>query len=162
MLSSEKRSLVRFLAIYLSSTFILFFLATFIFYTFQKHQIIDSQNSKLLIKSEQIIQELRKLSSNYETKLHYPQYDSYDSAIYNLDKKLIFGTKKYQNIQWNKEYYQEKQQLFYLHPVEPYYLGTAHLIVSQEINQEPLDELFKMSSLFLLGASFIFSILGFF
>jgi two-component system OmpR family sensor kinase len=162
MLSSEKRSLIRFLTIYLSSTFILFFLATFIFYSFQKHQIIDNQNAKLLIKSEQIIQELRQLSSNYETKLIYPQYDGYDSAIYNLDKTLIFGTKNYQNIQWDKEYYKDKKQLFYLHPVEPYYLGTAYLIVSQQINQAPLDELFKMSALFLLGAGFIFTLLGFF
>ncbi len=162
MLSSEKRSLLRFLAIYLSSTFILFFLATFIFYTFQKHQIIDNQNAKLLVKSEQIIQELRKLSSNYDTELHYPQYDSYDSAIYNLDKKLIFSTKKYQNIQWDKEYYQEKKQLFYLHPIQPYYLGVAYLVVSQKVNQEPLDELFNMSALFLLTACLIFTLLGLF
>ncbi len=162
MLSSEKRSLIRFLAIYLSSTFILFFLATFIFYTFQKHQIIDTQNAKLLIKSEQIIQTLRKLHSNYENQLLYPQYENYHSAIYNLDKAFIFGTKRYQNIQWSKEYYQDKQQLFYLHSLQPYYLGAAYLIVSQEINQEPLDELFRMSVLFLVGAGLIFTLLGLF
>ena len=54
MLSSERRSLVRFLAIYLSSTFILFALGSYIFYNFQKHQIVDNQNSKLQLEAEKI------------------------------------------------------------------------------------------------------------
>ena len=162
MLSSEKRSLLRFLAIYLSSTFILFFLATFIFYTFQKHQIIDTQNTQLAIKSEQITQQLRLLNENFEASLVYPQYDSYDSAIYNLDKAYIFGTTKYVNIQWNKEYYQEENRLFYIHTVQPYYLGAAHLVVSQTINQKPLNQLFNMSALFLLIAGMLFTLLGLF
>jgi len=162
MLSSEKRSLLRFLAIYLSSTFILFFLATFIFYTFQKHQIIDTQNTQLAIKSEQITQQLRLLNENFEASLVYPQYDSYDSAIYNLDKAYIFGTTKYINIQWNKEYYQEENRLFYIHTVQPYYLGAAHLVVSQTINQKPLNQLFNMSALFLLIAGMLFTLLGLF
>ena len=162
MLSSEKRSLLRFLAIYLSSTFILFFLATFIFYTFQKHQIIDTQNTQLAIKSEQIIQQLRLLNENFEASLIYPQYDTFDSAIYNLDKAYIFGTTKYVNIQWNKEYYKEENRLFYVHAVQPYYLGAAHLVVSQTINQKPLNQLFNMSALFLLVAGMLFTLLGLF
>jgi two-component system OmpR family sensor kinase len=162
MLSSEKRSLFRFLAIYLSSTFILFFLATFIFYTFQKHQIIDTQNSQLAIKSEQIIQELRLLNENFEASLAYPQYASYNSAIYNLDKAYIFGTTHYESIQWNQEYYQEGERLFYVHSVQPYYLGAAHLIVSQTINEKPLNQLFNISALFLLIAGLLFTLLGLF
>ena len=162
MLSSEKRSLVRFLAIYLSSTFILFFLATSIFYTFQKHQIIDTQNSQLSIKAEQIIQQLRHLNQTFDKALTYPQYDAYNSAIYNLDKSYIFGTKNYENIEWSKEYYQKEKQLFYVHSVQPYYLGAAYLVVSQSINEEPLNQLFKMSALFLLIAGVLFTLLGLF
>jgi len=162
MLSSEKRSLVRFLAIYLSSTFILFFLATSIFYTFQKHQIIDTQNSQLSIKAEQIIQQLRHLNQTFDKALTYPQYDAYNSAIYNLDKSYIFGTKNYENIKWNKENYQKGSQLIYVHSVQPYYLGAAYLVVSQSINEEPLNQLFKMSALFLLIAGVLFTLLGLF
>ena len=162
MLSSEKRSLVRFLAIYLSSTFILFFLATSIFYTFQKHQIIDTQNSQLNIKAEQIIQQLRHLNQTFDKPLIYPQYKSYNSAIYNLDKNYIFGTKNYENIKWNKENYQKENQLFYVHSVHPYYLGAAYLIISKNINKEPLNQLFKMSALFLLIAGVFFTLLGLF
>jgi two-component system OmpR family sensor kinase len=162
MFSSEKRSLLRFLAIYLSSTLTLFVLAIFIFYSFQKHQIIDSQNSELKIKSEQIVQELRELMHNYEHKLVYPHYSSYDSAIYNLDKAYIFGTHKYQNIEWDKEYYQQGNKLFYINHVQPYYLGAAYLIVSKNISEEPLDKLFTISLFFLLSAIVIFTLLGLF
>ncbi len=162
MQSSEKRSLFRFLAIYLGSTFSLFLLATFIFYGFQKHQIINNQNAKLLTKSEQIIQELRELSSSYKQELLYPQYDHYHSAIYNLDRVYIFGSKTYEDIQWEKEYYQKGKQLFYIRSVKPYYLGASYLIVSQEINQEPLNELFKLSLLFLVIAGAIFTLLSLF
>jgi len=162
MQSSEKRSLFRFLAIYLGSTFTLFLLATIIFYGFQKQQIIDNQNAKLLVKSEEIIQNLRELSNTYDSKLIYPQYETYHSAIYNLDKGYIFGTKEYKNVQWEKEYYQDKNQLFYLRPLSPYYLGASYLLISQTINQEPLNELFRLSMLFLLIAGAIFTLLALF
>ncbi len=162
MQNSEKRSLFRFLAIYLGSTFTLFILATFIFYGFQKQQIIDNQNAKLLVKSEEIIQSLRKLSNTYDSRLIYPQYEAYHSAIYNLDKAYIFGTKEYKNIQWKSEFYQEKRELFYLRTLKPYYLGASYLLLSQEINQEPLNELFRLSILFLLIAGVIFTLLALF
>lgn len=162
MQSSEKRSLFRFLAIYLGSTFTLFILATIIFYGFQKQQIINNQNAKLLVKSEEIIQNLRELSNTYDSKLIYPQYENYHSSIYNLDKAYIFGTKEHKNIQWNNEYYQNKNQLFYLRPLSPYYLGASYLLISQEINQEPLNELFRLSMLFLLIAGAIFTLLALF
>jgi len=162
MLSSEKRSLIRFLTIYLSSTFILFFLAIYIFYTFQKHQIIDNQNDQLAIKAEQIIQQLRQLHETFEPSLSYPQYKNYNSAIYNLNKEYIFGTTHYQDVQWSKEYYRKGNRLFHLRLVEPYYLGTAYVVVSQKINEAPLNELYKMSMLFLIVAGFIFTLLGLF
>ena len=162
MLSSEQRSLFRFLSIYLSSTFILFFLATFIFYTFQKHQIIDMQNNKLSVEAEHIVQELRQLHETFDAPLLYPQHQRIDSAIYNLDKEFIFGTFNFKNIHWNQEYYKKGNRLFYIRTVRPYYLGASFLILSQELNYSPLNKLFKMSALFLLIAGIIFTLLGLF
>jgi len=162
MLRSEKRSLFRFLTIYLSSTFSLFFLATFIFYGFQKHQIIDRQHSELKIKSEEIREQLRQLTHHYEEELVYPQHRSYDSAIYNLDKAYIFGTTHYENIEWEQGYYQKENKLFYINRLQPYYLGAAYLVVSQSINEEPLNELFCLSALLLFLVGIFFMLLGLF
>ncbi|HIP51650.1 MAG TPA: HAMP domain-containing histidine kinase [Campylobacterales bacterium] len=162
MLNSEKQSLFRFLAIYLSSTFLLFLLATFIFYNFQRHHIVDSQNAELTQEANRISQNLRELSEDFSTTLTYPHNAAFDSALYNLDKEYIFGSFQAQNILWDKKYYQKDKTLFHIHPIFPYYLGASHLIVSKEINEEPINQLLKTSFLFLLIVGIFFSLLGLF
>ncbi len=162
MLRSEKRSLFRFLSIYLSSTFVLFFLATIIFYDFQKHQIIDTQNRELSEEAERITQELRQLNKTFTPSLVYPQEKPFDSAIYNLDRAYIFGSFNPKNLLWDKEYYQQGEQLFYIHPLHPYYLGASHLVVARILHQEPIDNLLKMLILFLFVAGIFFTVLGVF
>ena len=162
MLSSERRSLIRFLAIYLGSTFLLFTLGSYMFYNFQKHQIINSQNAKLQLKAEKIAQRLRELHQTFNKSLLYPNDPSFNSAIYDLDKGYIFGTFKPKNIEWSKEFYQEKDKLFYIHSLQPYYLGASYLLVSKKFNSKPLNELTKMLLLFLIIAGVFFSLLGLF
>jgi len=160
MLSSERRSFFRFFSIYLGSTFILFLLATFIFYDYQKYQIIEIQNTELNIEAERITQRLRQLNQTFTQELTYPYKNPFDSAIYNIDKEYIFGSFTPKNILWDKEYYQDENKLYHMHPLYPYYLGASHLIISKEINQEPIDNLLKMSILFLLIAGIFFTLLG--
>jgi len=162
MLHSEKRSLFRFLSIYLSSTFLLFLLATFIFYNYQKHQIIDIQNSALSIEAEHITQSLRQLNQTFTETLTYPQKEPFKSAIYNLDKSYIFGSFKPENILWAEEYYQKENRLFHIHPLFPYYLGASYIVISKEINPKPIEHLLKMSILFLFIAGIFFTLLGLF
>ena len=114
MLVSEKRSLFRFLSIYLSSTFLLFLLATFIFYNFQKHHILDRQNNELNLEAKHISQRLRELSETFLTPLIYPYQKPFQSAMYNADKAYIFGSFQPRNILWDREYYQQNKQLFHV------------------------------------------------
>ena len=162
MLSSERRSLVRFLAIYLSSTFILFALGSYIFYNFQKHQIVDNQNSELQLEAEKIAQKLRELHQTFKQPLFYPNDPSFNSAIYTLDRGYIFGTFKPKKIEWYKEFYKEGEKLFYIHALKPYYLGASYLLVSKKFDPKPLNELVRMLLLFLVGAGVLFTLLGLF
>ena len=162
MLHSEKRSLIRFLFIYLSSTLLLFLLATFIFYDFQKQNILNNQNNQLNQEALRISESLRQLSSTFSKPLIYPQAKPFSSAVYNLDKSYIFGSFKPTSILWKKEYYQINNKLFYIHQPYPYYLGVSHIIVSKEINQKPINNLFNISLLFLCIAGIFFTLLGIF
>jgi two-component system OmpR family sensor kinase len=162
MFQSEQRSLFRFLAIYLSSTFSLFLLATVIFYTFQKHQIIEKQNDTLQVEAVNIAESLRKLHQDFNQPLIYPYHKPFDSAIYNLDKEYIFGSFSPKGILWDREYYKDGNRLVYIHLLQPYYLGASYLIVSRELNGEPIDDLFKISIVFLLVAGLLFTLLGLF
>ena len=162
MLASEKRSLFRFLTIYLSSTFILFFLAVSIFYTLQKQEILGQQHNELYSKAHILEQQLRKLHNTFENVLPYPKAGNCNSAIYNLDKEFIAGTFHPQTVQWQKSTYSHNNRLFYIHTLKPYYLGASFLIVSQEINREPLNRLIQNLALFLLVVMSFFTLLAIF
>ena len=162
MLVSEKRSLFRFLTIYLSSTFLLFLLAISIFYTLQKQEILEQQKNEISLKAHSLEQVLRKLHNTFESPLIYPTYNNTNSAIYNLDKEFIFGTFHPQKIQWQKSIYVQENTLCYIHTLKPYYLGASYLIVSQPINREPLNKLIRNLALFLLMVMSFFTLLAIF
>jgi len=162
MLQSEKRSLFRFLAIYFVSTFSLFLLATFIFYDFQKHHILDTQKKELFTHANTISKALRQLNETFSMPLVYPHKEFINSAIFNIDKSYIFGTFQPKDIEWNKEYYQQGNQLFHIHTLYPYYLGASYILISKALDAKPMDNLLKVSLLFLMVAGIFFSVLGFF
>jgi len=116
LLQSEKRSLLRFLLIYMGSTFLLFSIASWLFYTSAKHHILDTQKEALKYESQKIETTLRTLHQSGSDRLVYPVMKDADSAIYDLDRHYIFGTFK-KPPRLDKK---EKHRLSYVVEVEPY------------------------------------------
>ena len=161
MYNSERKSLIRFLLIYLGSTFLLFTLASGVFYYYQKHQILDHQMQQLRDQAEQIKSQLRILHDNYAPVLIYPTLDSIDSAIYDLNKNYIFGTfikRPALDIVNNND----EENFYYVSIMEPYYLGAAYILVAKPIDYMPIEKLQKTIVWFMLGAGVLFSIMGIF
>lgn len=160
MLPSEKKSLIRFLLIYLGSTLLLFSLASWIFYTSQKHRLLDMQRDTLKFKAEQIKQELRNLHTIYKTLLTYPTYPSIESAIYDKNREYIFGTGKDIRFFTPQHNMEDENKLYYFTKVEPHYLGAAFLLVEKALDKEPIVSLQKNIGWFMLGAGILFTLLG--
>lgn len=160
MLPSEKKSLIRFLLIYLGSTLLLFSLASWIFYTSQKHHLLDMQRDMLKFKAEQIKQELRNLHTIYKTLLTYPTYPSIESAIYDKNREYIFGTGKDTRFFTPQHNMEDENKLYYFTKVEPHYLGAAFLLVEKALDKEPIVSLQKNIGWFMLGAGILFTLLG--
>ena len=159
MLRSEKRSLIRFLILYLGSTFILFSIASWLFYISSKHHLLDQQREAIKYEAEHIKSQLRTLHKSNSAKLVYPDHTYIQSAIYDLDKKYIFGTfKTEQSLDIGKY----ENRLYHTLKVEPYYLGAAYLMVAKDINYKPIEKLQENIILFMLGAGIFFTILGYF
>lgn len=159
MLHSEKRSLVRFLLIYLSSTFLLFSFASWIFYVSAKHHLLDRQREAIKYESEHIKSQLRVLHQSNDAILIYPASKDMESAIYDIDKQYIFGTFKTKQMLDNQR---DETKLYYISKIEPYYLGAAYLLVSKTIDFKPIENLQKNIILFMFAAGIFFSILGYF
>ncbi len=159
MLSSEKRSLVRFLVIYLTSTLLLFSLAAWIFYTSTKYHLLDKQRDTLKYEAERITSTLRQLHQSNVAPLVYPSNTTIQSAIYDLDKKYIFGTFK---VPVTLETQLDENMLYKLSKVEPYYLGAAYLLTARAIDYVPIKSLQKNILFFMLIAGMFFSVMGYF
>jgi len=162
MLHSEKRSLFRFLAIYLTSTMLLFILTTIILYTSQRHNIIDIQMDKIHIKAQEISEQLRVLHTNFNPILPYPNSKNIQSAIFDINKNYIFGSFQPKNIIWDREFYIYQDCIFYIIPLKPYYLGASYLVVSKNIDYKPIKDLQTLLIIFLIIAFIFFFLLGLF
>lgn len=162
MLKSEKKSLIRFLLIYLLSTFFLFALAAVMFYHYEKEHLLDKQKDILTHKAEEIKTKIRILHNTFGKKLIYPSYPLFKSAIYDSDKTYIMGTfKKKKYIGEDKSYIHDNI-IFHISSVEPYYLGAAYVLVTKKIDYEPMEELKESILLFMLLAGMFFGLLGLF
>jgi len=159
LLSSEKRSLVRFLVIYLTSTFLLFSLASWIFYTSTKHHLLDKQKDELKYEAKHMQSVLRQLHQSNALKLYYPKFEHIETAIYDLDKDYIFGSFRHPpKLDTNPA----ADMLIHIEKVEPYYLGAAYLLTAKKVDFTPIEKLQWNILLFMLIAGVFFTILGYF
>ena len=159
MFRSEKRSLIRFLLIYLSVTLILFSVASWLFYVSGTHHIFDQQREELKYEAEHLQSQLRALHHENKPSMIYPNDVHIQSAIYDIDKAYIFGTfptaPKLDELE-------EKNILYHVSHVEPYFLGAAYLIVAKSLDHKPMVQLQKNILLFMLIAGIIFTISGYY
>ena len=141
MLASEKSSLYRFLLIYVGSSLFLLAIGLVISFNYEKHHLIDAQNSLLKAQSATLSSELRELHKSKEYELSYPQYSDFRSAIYDIDKNYIFGDFQPKSLQFDKEYYQKNDMLFYMQKISRYYLGAAYIVIQKRVDNEPIDSM---------------------
>jgi len=158
LLPSEKRSLVRFLAIYLLSTLLLFALASWIFYTASKHDIIARQKESLAYEADRIVSQIRALHRSTADTLFYPQSSIVKSAIYDLDGNYIFGTLPQEQTLKNSR---KNLMIYYTTAIEPYYLGAAYLLVAAPVQTAPIATLKTYTWWFMAAAAAVFSVLGY-
>jgi len=159
LLRSEKRSLFRFLLIYLTTTFILFSAASWLFYISGKHQILDRQSEGLKYEAEHLQSQLRVLHHSNARTLVYPNDLHIRSAIYDADREYIFGSFA---VPPALDDVKSKERLTYIEHVEPYFLGAAYLLISKKIDMAPIEKLQHNIFLFMLIAGLIFVISGYY
>jgi len=160
MLNSERRSLARFLSIYLLSTFLLFSIASWIFYDSTKHHMLDQQKELLEYESDRTITKLRELHMSDSQRLKYPiPNNQVNTTIYDIDKNYIFGTTKQKyptNIADSEETLQMVSKVF------PHYLGVGYLLLTKAVDHTPMVELRERILLFMLIGGLVFLVLGYY
>ncbi len=163
MFHSEKKSLIRFLSIYLLSTFILFAIGASIFYTLEKHHLIDRQRQMMTQEAEHLQHQLIALHKSFADKLPLYIDPAYTLTLLDINREPIAGgSTLLKQIDFAKEYQPIENTLVYLKPVEPYYLGAAYIMLQTPIDQVGLAQLKRTILLFMLAAGIFFLLLGLF
>ncbi len=163
MFRSEKKSLFRFLSIYLLSTFILFAIGASIFYTLEKHHLIDKQRQMMTQEAEHLQHQLIALHKSFAKKLPIYIDPAYTLTLLDIDKQPITGSSTLLKlIDFTREYQSIGSELVYLKFVEPYYLGTAYIVLQTPLDQAGLSQVKRTIILFMLAAGLFFLLLGLF
>jgi len=156
---SEKRSLIRFLVIYLTSTLVLFALVSWIFYHAAERNIHQQQARVLESEASHILTRLRTLHFSDAPILSYPKNTGISSAIFDIDRHYIFGNfAQPPSLDTPKD----GDVLRRIVPVDPHYLGAAYLLVSRPFDDAPMCALRRSILLFMLLGGVFFSVLGYF
>ena len=159
MSESEKRSLIRFLVIYLTSTLVLFALVSWIFYHAAERNIHQQQARVLESETAHILTRLRTLHLSDAPILSYPKNIGTSSAIFDIDRHYIFGNFPQPP---SLDIPKGVDVLRRIVPVDPHYLGAADLLVSHPFDDAPMCALRRNILLFMLLGGMFFSVLGYF
>ena len=127
-LSSEKRTLFRFSVLYILMSIIIISIISFVYYELQRDLMLQEKKSTLQEYSKKFLHDLKTLHINFDKTQTYPRYDTFDSAIFDNEKKLIFASSD-TKIKLDKILYLHDEVIHLVNIPESYYLGAKYVII---------------------------------
>lgn len=132
MYSGEKRSIVYVLGLYLSSTLLLIVTLFTSYYFYEQDQLIHDEKEILKSYAAKVEEKLSLLHEENGEKLQYPRFENFKSAIYDIDKNLIFSTLDISIQNLDKTFFTKNSKSYLISPLSPYYMGAAYIVVQKE------------------------------
>ena len=132
MYKSEKQTIYNVLALYLSSTLLLIATIFTSYYMYQKEQIIHQEKEVLKKYSLELETELLTIHEENTMAYKYPRFKDFHSAIYDIDKNLLFSTFETSINTFDTDFLIINDKSYYISPMKPYYLGAAYIVVEKK------------------------------
>lgn len=132
MYKSEKQTIFYVLALYLSSTLLLIATLFISYYFYKQEQLTHSEKEIMKQYSLTLEDKLLSVHENSDTKYLYPRFDNFESAIYDIDKNLIFSTLETNVNVLEKDFFFKNSNSYYVSSLQPYYLGAAYTIIEKK------------------------------
>lgn len=128
MYSSEKKTIFNVLVLYLFSTIFLISVVGFIYYSNEKNKIQKEIQKELVDSGREIQLKLERFHNNPE-EFVYEELKGIDSALFDIDKNLLYATLKNEDINFEKIFYYKNGVSFYIHEIHPYYMGVKYIVI---------------------------------
>jgi len=159
---SEKKSLYRFLALYIFFTLVILGLTGSVYYTMQKELATSKRTILLDEYTNDFLIALEELGNDTTNTLLYPRDEKFKTSLYGKDYKLIYSTLDNPKNLLTEVKYTNNKRIRYVSKPEKYYLNTQYIVVEipndEEWLQGTIRNIILYSSLF-----FIFMlVLGYF
>jgi len=152
MSRSERRSLYRFMLIYLLSVLILFGIGATIFYRFELYQMEENTRRILKQESDRIMPLIKEGDKEALSKI-----TTLEVAVYNGRKDLLLGTFQPKDIDWSKDFERRGQLLRYNRIIPPpHRKHMAYVVVQTEVDHTPIQKL----RMIILYASLLMAIIA--
>ena len=134
MYKSEKRTIFYVLSLYLSSTLLLIITLFTSYYFYKQEQLIHTEKEILKTFALEIEDKLASIHGTNNEKYKYPRSDIFNSAIYDIDKNLIFSTLNEKINTLDEEFFFKDSYSYYVSSLKPYYLGAAYTVIQKKTN----------------------------
>lgn len=167
----EKRSLIRFLLIYLCSIYMFIFILAGMFYTIEKKNIFEQHSLKLgalaSSLSHQIITShmmhddaLKHCMSDKPIKACFDNIEDYEVAFFDANKKPLYASFE-DSVDFSRKFYEANKDFFYVDDSVQGHLGIAYIVLKKPQSSRLIQALQKEIALYLLLSLSFATLLGF-
>lgn len=163
LLANEKKSLYRFLILYIVMMIGIISLISIYYYQHQKQLMMLNKRVVLSDYASEQVRKIKSLHYLFPEQNVYPRDSRFVSAIYDLEYQKIFSLLKSNEINFDRELYMTKdKKIHFIKSFDDYYLGAKYLIL--EIDDDELWLHNTWQNIIIYGgfAILVFSIIGFF
>lgn len=137
MYKSEKQTIFYVLGLYLSSTLLLIATLFATYYFYKQDELMHAEREILKEYSSALEDKLLFVHENSDERYEYPRFENFKSAIYDIDKKLIFSTLDTKIDNLDKDFFFKGSNSYYISSLKPHYLGAAYSVVEKK--RKPID-----------------------
>lgn len=160
LLRSEKKSLLRFLTLYLAMIVFMIVLLSAYYYQTQEKLMLSSQRATLFKYAYIHTKRLKVLHQFFDERVKYPRDPRFKSAIYDTEYKEIFSLLEHKNVHFDEEIYRVEKYIHFLKSLDDFYLGTKYVIIEVEDDGAWREVIWKNIIGYGLIAFFIFLLFG--
>ncbi len=162
LLKSEKKSLYRFLTIYISMVILMISIISIVYYEGQQKLMLYDQRAMLTKYAYIQTKRLKVLHHFFDERVTYPRDPRFQSAIYDLEYNKIFSTLDDNIVRFDKEIYLKDNYIHLVKSLDNFYLGTRYLIIEIKDNKEWREDVLKDIGRYSLSFFILFLIFGLF
>ncbi|MEA3418504.1 MAG: HAMP domain-containing sensor histidine kinase [Campylobacterota bacterium] len=152
LLKSERKTLLRFLALFLLLVVLVLSLLSVFYYQSQEKLMFSNQRTALSNYSYEQIKRLKILHHYFDDRRTYPRDHRFKSAIYDLEEVQIFSLLDDERVRFDKEIYRTEEKIHFVKILDDHYLGTKYLIIEVDDDQVWYHETLRKIAMFGVSA----------